>query len=166
LDQPPAAPPDALGLLCRLEQILARVHDLAAFGDDIFASGAGLAILRALRTAEAGPGPSVLCQTQLAQSLGRSQALVTRVVAQLEAIALVERRIDPFDRRRKMVALSAMGRARLAAFSAELDGVSQRAFGGAAALDLAQVAQCLDRVAEHLGELQQAQAASRRMRVA
>jgi len=52
-------------------------------------------------------------QTPLRRTLGVSGATVSRMLDALEDLGLVERRKDPIDRRRKLVALTALGRERI-----------------------------------------------------
>ncbi len=49
--------------------------------------------------------------TSLQQAIGRSQAATSHLVEQMEQRGLVRRRSDPSDRRRKVVDLTAKGRA-------------------------------------------------------
>jgi DNA-binding MarR family transcriptional regulator len=91
-----------LAVLARTLELMARRSDLY---DDL--DRAGYLILRALDDA----GPRSI--TALASELGLDASTVTRQVGGMEARGLVERRIDPSDRRTSIVTPTRRGRARM-----------------------------------------------------
>lgn len=77
------------------------------------------------QVAEAGP----LTVSALQARIGRGQAATSHLVTQLERRELVQRSVDPEDRRRTLVALAPAGRALLA----EIQRARRAAFDAAAA---------------------------------
>jgi DNA-binding MarR family transcriptional regulator len=59
-------------------------------------------------------GPRGMRQSALARMLGVCRATVSRMLASLEALKLVERKVDEFDRRQRFVSLTTLGRWRIA----------------------------------------------------
>jgi DNA-binding MarR family transcriptional regulator len=77
---------------------------------------------------------------------------VTAAVSELAADGYVERGLDPDDRRRNVVSVTAAGRRRLRRLEAVLDQVQDELLAPLTAADRATLARLLTRVAEHHAE--------------
>jgi len=95
-------------LLARIDQICTAIHaDLAE--DDTLAQAEMLLLLKGLREPD---------QVSLASAAGVDSSTTALILNNLEARELVTRRHDPKDRRRRLVALTEAGRARMPAVRA------------------------------------------------
>ncbi|AWN38969.1 MarR family transcriptional regulator [Methylobacterium radiodurans] len=75
-------------------------------------------------------------QNALAEALGIEGPSLVRLLDQLCAAGLVERREDATDRRAKMLSLTPSGTALVAAIETDLDRLRETVFGGVSAAEL------------------------------
>lgn len=95
--------------------------------------------------AEAGVAPLVwigrmgdgVRQTQLANRIGLEDPSLVRVIGELRAAGLVERRPDPTDRRAKALHLTDKGRALVVEVEEELNALRARVLGSLVPADIA-----------------------------
>lgn len=64
-------------------------------------------------------------QAELGRDTGIDRSDVTAALLELESLGLVEREVDPSNRRRKIVSMTACGADRLQSLDAVLDGVQE-----------------------------------------
>jgi DNA-binding MarR family transcriptional regulator len=138
-------------LLAKPSWLVSQVHGhahrllaarLAAAG----ARGYHVRVLAAL--AEFGP----LSQADAGRHAQMDRSDVTAAVSELAADGYVERGLDPDDRRRNVVSVTAAGRRRLRRLEAVLDQVQDELLAPLTAADRATLARLLTRVAEHHAE--------------
>jgi DNA-binding MarR family transcriptional regulator len=91
-----------------------------------------------------GPAPT---QVQLAGSTGRDQTRLIPILERLETRGLLRRTPDPEDRRRRVVTLTADGRAVLDACRAAIRALETRLLEGLDAGDRAPFVRALERLA-------------------
>jgi DNA-binding MarR family transcriptional regulator len=91
-------------------------------------------------------------QQALSESLGIDPSVLVGILNDLEGGGLVERRRDPADRRRHIVAITAKGRRALADVRQALSVVERDLFGDLDAAELATLRGLLDRVRTRLDD--------------
>lgn len=128
-----------------LGQAAARASTLLSAG--FAASGDGLRgyhyrLLAALE--EWGPAS----QADLGRDAGIDRSDVTAALTELEALQLITRMTDPTHGRRKIVAVTTSGSARLRALDAVLDGVQQELLAPLSASQRRQFVVIMERLAE------------------
>src|ERR1035438_2179282 len=129
--------PEQLG-----ERYLAVHHRMRRAVDDGM-SVSGLSLTRTKVLAQLRRcGPTR--QNVLAAEFGVAPHTITDVVDALERDGLAERRLDPTDRRAKLVALTRAGESALAAASAARERLLQQIFGALDAGDRATMVRLLD----------------------
>ena len=106
-DEPPAGTPplmaDRLGYL--LKHVQLRFFELTAtMLAPIGINGQEAVVLRAIN------GPEPLSQGEVARRMGIDRTTMVALIDELEQKALVQRRQDPADRRKNVVALTGAGR--------------------------------------------------------
>ncbi|MBC9209725.1 MarR family transcriptional regulator [Roseomonas aerophila] len=90
-------------------------------------------------------------QHELAQSLGIEQSSLVRLLDQLAASGLLERRGDPVDRRAKMLILTPEGACKAEQADALLDTLRQELLGGADPADMDAAMRVLEQMWRVLG---------------
>lgn len=107
-----------------------------------------------------------LVQNELAEALEVQPIAMVRLVDQLSADGLVERRADPDDRRRNRLFLTDAGRRRLVELSDFKEQLGAEVFEGIGVDDLRHVMQTLDRLRANIKSIQTAETAAPRSRKA
>lgn len=92
----------------------------------------------------------VLKQEAIAQILGLDKGAIARTVAKLEKKDLVEREINPSDRRQNLVSLSEGGRTIIHDMKKNLNKCTDRAFEGFTDAERARFVADLNRIADNL----------------
>jgi DNA-binding MarR family transcriptional regulator len=90
-----------------LSGLLRTARALGQHRRDLGATGTSLGVLKALSHGDVRPG-------DLATALHVVPSVISRVIAPLEQEGLVERKVDPEDRRASLLGLTERGRSRLA----------------------------------------------------
>jgi DNA-binding MarR family transcriptional regulator len=87
-----------------------------------------------------------MSQQALGETMGIDPSVLVGILNDLEGAELVERRRDPADRRRHIVAITAKGERALADVRSVLAGVERELFGDLAADELAELCRLLSKV--------------------
>jgi MarR family transcriptional regulator for hemolysin len=117
----------------------------AAFAEFGLSSATGDALLYVHRL---GAG---MRQGELARQMGIEGPSLVRLLDQLCATGLVQRRDDPNDRRAKTLTLTAKGRALIVRLERALEGVRGRLLANVSTPDLAATMRVLEAIAEATG---------------
>jgi DNA-binding MarR family transcriptional regulator len=96
----------AVELYGSLSELLRTARALGQHGREFGATGTPLGVLKALRHGDVRPG-------DLATTLHVVPSVISRVIAPLEQDGLVERKVDPEDRRASLLGLTELGSRRL-----------------------------------------------------
>jgi len=102
-----------------------------------------------------------LGQHELAEMLEVQPIAMVRLIDQLSAEGLIERRADAHDRRRNRLYLTEAGRARLASLADFKERLGADLFAGIAGEDLRHLLQTLDRLHGNIKAIQAADAAEK-----
>lgn len=105
-----------------------------------------------------------LAQHELADVLEVQPIAMVRLVDQLSAQGLVERRNDPADRRINRLFITEAGRKRVARLESFKDGLGLELFEGLGPQEVTEVIRTLDRLHANLKSMQAADAAATRLR--
>jgi DNA-binding MarR family transcriptional regulator len=138
-----------------LERLAGAMIDLVGFlssprRDDVLLREAGIAIDRALFPLLVRLGRCPLAVAELADQVGRDHTTVSRQLAKLESLGLVERCESPTDRRVRAARLTDPGRTTVQAISAARNRLLSRALGHWPPADLAALADLTRRFADSL----------------
>lgn len=90
-----------------------------------------------------------LTQSDLAQRIGLDTSSLVRLLDQLEAKGMVERRIDPKDRRARLLLLTPKGRAEVNSLSQHLAKIERELLAGFSDADVTKLLQSFDVIAEN-----------------
>jgi MarR family transcriptional regulator, transcriptional regulator for hemolysin len=90
-----------------------------------------------------------LSQTELAEAVGVEGPSLVRLLDQLGAQGLVQRREDPSDRRAKILSLTDSGRALVAKIEADLERLREQIFGQISTADLEASMRVLRAIADY-----------------
>lgn len=105
-----------------------------------------------------------LAQHELADALEVQPIAMVRLVDQLSAQGLVERRNDPADRRINRLYITEAGRKRVERLEDFKDGLGRELFEGLSPEEVAAASDTLDRLHANLKSMQAADAAATRLR--
>lgn len=119
------------------------------FGALIGTSGPGYAIFMAVVQGQGEPGIGV---GEVARMLRVTGAFVTTEAGKLARAGLIEKRVNPEDRRGVLLRLSAEGRRRLAALLPAVQAVNNETFGALSAADFQALCRLIGGLRRRLGE--------------